>query len=825
MACLVCTGVGVVFSQAWAAMVDATDTIAGYSAGLTANVGKAGETIVFRIDKPQGGTIEISEPADLTGVATVDFVGFHTSMAGQYSVRAFPQGKAWQSAPQAKFTVYPDSVSPIHSSITTLRDAAPADGKQPVQISVRLVDRHGNVIPNHLVNLISSRTEDKIEAIGSGFTNQMGEVAFQIFSLSDGVSYLSAYDKNSGITLDARAKVVFYAASGSAFSGGNLNVFMANSFLGDDNEGDKTYDKIDHFQIDIVKEAQFGVPTDITITGVDKNDKIVRDYNRMIIIQSTDNLATLPNGGTYQFTDFDEGKKLFVKGITFSEAGTHTITVYDFDGSAVSPNIKGEVTVKVSEECVGAGCDTPITTAIPTPDISPPPIGVAGLEIKKPESNAKFGDSRILITGKGTANSDLHLTLDGVIVEDGNENEVIIPVDGDGFFSYELKNVPDGSHSVSVTEVEGSLRTSDVITFEVDATPPEPGEVSIFPAGEVIKGEMVTITTFSEPNLTSVTVRFGNSGAATELFATPDQPNKYSMSVKAPETSGEYVLNFELKDTMENTTRFEAPVSLRVKSDTLLSAPTNVQALGGPNAVSISWLAPPGEGISGYRVYSGTNQLIVDTVAAEAIAPASSTIVSGLQNGQVYYFTVAAMSQNGGESARSLPVSAVPMPLDPSLPPTDTPFATQTPNLSKNITGIPRNGSIELQWDLPFLQTAFFDVQFGIASGVYSERFSVAGSTRNVIIPDLINNLPYYFTVIPLTQTGVPTGEQYIELRVVPQSNGLHNAPEYPPISGNLGAVGNTPRMGIESFFLLFLSLSFAASMFFFHRAFRYARA
>lgn len=803
-------------------MVDATDTIAGYSAGLTASVGKPGESIVFRIDKPQGGTIEITEPADLNGIATTDFVGFHTAVAGTYTVRAYPEGKSWQSAPTTQFTVYPDTVSAVHSSISAIRDAAPANGRDPVQVKVRLVDRHGNVIPNHLVTLISSRTEDKIEAIGSGFTNQTGEVAFQILSLADGISYLSAYDKNSGVTLDARAKAVFYQVGSSGLSGGNLNIFQANSFLGDDDEGDNTYDKIDRFQIEIASEAQFGVPTDITITAVDKNDKVVRDYNRTAIIQSTDNLATLPNGGTYQFTDFDEGSKLFAKGITFSEAGTHTITVYDFDGTAISPNIKGEVTVKVTEECVGDGCGDIITTPIPTPSTPPPPTGNT-LEIKKPEAGAKFGDSRILITGKGAPNTDLHLLLDDVVVVDGNEQEVIIPVDGDGFFSYELMNVTDGGHSVSVRMIEGDQSSSEKITFEVDATPPEPGEVSIFPTGEVAKGEMVTISTFSEPNLKSVSVRFGSTGEATELFAATGQPEKYSMSIRAPQNSGEYVLNFELVDEMENTTRFEAPVTLRVKSDTLLSAPTNVQIIPGNGTVSLSWQPPVGEGITSYKVYSGTDQLIINTVAAQVTAPTNSALISGLQNGQVYYFTVAALAQDGGEGARSLAVSAVPTLPDPTLPPiTPTPIPTAS---AKNVVGIPRDGSVELQWDTPFLQTAFFDVQFGISSGVYSERFSVSGLTRNVIIPDLINNLPYYFTVIPLDQSGVPTGEEYAEIRVAPESSGLHNAPEYPPIYGNFDNVGNTPKNGIESLFLFFLSFSFAASMFFFHRALRFARA
>ncbi len=812
------------FAQAAvAALVDATDTIAGYSAGLTTTAGSPGETVVFRVQKPQG-IIEISETADEHGIATTDFDGFHTTRAGDYSVRAYPQDKSWKAAPEAAFTVYPDATSPVHSSLTAIRDAAAANGREAAQVRARLVDRHGNEIPNHLITLISSRTEDKVEAIGSGFTNQNGEVVFEVRSQSDGVSTLSAYDKNTGVTLDARAKVVFFKQNGPPFAGGNLNIYQANSFFPGDDAGDNTYDKIDHFNIEIADEAQFGVPTDITITAADKNDKTVRDYNRTIIIQATDDLATLPNGGTYQFSDFDEGKKVFTKGLTFSETGTHTITVFDFDGTAVSPNIKGEATVKVVEECVGEGCGEPIET-------TPPPTSTpsnADLEIKIPATGSKLGDSSITIFGSGSPNSDINLYLDDVVIQDGNEQPVIVPINGKGDFDYQLKNISDGSHSIYVQEVEGDQAVSQTVTFEVDATPPDPADVSIYPEGEVEKGATVRVTAFAEPNLKSVTIRFGSAGEATELFPSRDEPNKYSMSVKAPETPGEYILNVELLDELENMTQHPAQASLVVKADSILAAPSNVTATAGTNTVTLSWLPPPGQGITAYRVYSGTNQLIVDTVAAEVVAPANSAIISGLQNGQLYYFTVSAVGQGNIESARSLPVSATPIEQTPLATPTiftPTPTPFIAPLEAKSVVAIPRDGSVELQWDAPTQPASYFDIQFGISSGVYSERFSVSGRQRSAIIPDLINNIPYYFTVVPLDQYGVPTGEEYTEVRKTPQFSGIHSAAEYPPIYGNFDSVSGTPDSGIEAFFLFFLSVSFAASMFFFHRAIRYALA
>lgn len=802
--------------------VDATDTIAGYSAGLTASTGKPGAFVTFHIQKPRGEIIEIHEQADQSGIAITDFVGFHTNLAGDYKVSAYTDGELWQNAPQTVFRVYPDTVSPVNSDITAVRDSAAADGKEPAKVVIKLADRNGNPIINHLVTLISSRLDDEIEAINGGYSDRFGEAAFFVRSRADGVSYLSAYDKNSGVTLNARAKLVFFKATQNSFFGGNLNVYMANSFLGDDGEVvDNTFDKIDHFVVTIAKTVQVGKGTDMTVTAVDKNEKTVRDYHGQIIIQSTDRFATLPNnGGTYTFSDADEGEKKFDKGLIFSETGSHTITVYDFDGVTVSPNIKGEAEIKVTDEVIAptpSPTDTPGIAAPP----SPPPPPDTQLEIKKPEDGSKFGGSSVItITGTGQANTDLKIFLDDTKVVDGNEQDVIIPVDADGFFSYELKGVADGNHKVYVQMVESPDQNSATVNFLVDATAPEFKDISIFPTGTLQKGQAFTITIFSEPDLASATVRIGSTGTVSNLNAASDQPDKYTLTMKAPDAPGDFLLNIELKDQLENITKINQ-TSVTVMSDMLLGAPLGVQALPGNGTVSITWLPLGKTDISGYKVYSGTNDLITDTVVAQVAGTESMAFISGLQNGQIYYFAVSAIGTGGSEGTKSQIVSA--QPFDPSTPlMSPSPFISATPGL-KRIIAVPSDGSVELQWESPTAPAAYFDVRFGISPGVYSERFAVSGFLLSTTVSDLINALPYYFTIVPLNANGIPTGEQYVEVQMAPGYSGVHPAPQYPPIITDQTMIPVNPGSGIESIFLFFLSFSFAAAMFFIHRAIRYS--
>ncbi len=93
------------------------------------------------------------------------------------------------------------------------------------------------------------------------------------------------------------------------------------------------------------------------------------------------------------------------------------------------------------------------------------------------------------------------------------------------------------------------------------------------------------------------------------------------------------------------------------KNATVLAAvPTMVSATAGDGSVTVSWSAS--SGATGYSVYQGTS------AGGESMTPVqatgTSTTISGLMNGQTYYFTVAA-GDGGGTSAPSAEVHAMPV--------------------------------------------------------------------------------------------------------------------------------------------------------------------
>ncbi len=134
--------------------------------------------------------------------------------------------------------------------------------------------------------------------------------------------------------------------------------------------------------------------------------------------------------------------------------------------------------------------------------------------------------------------------------------------------------------------------------------------------------------------------------------------------------------------------------------------PTGLAAQAGNAQVSLSWAAPTGAGASsltGYNVYAASAPGHEPAVPVNATTPITGTnyLVSGLSNGQSYYFEVTAINA-AGEGAPSTEASATPelppvVPAPPALPPvaptppvtTTTTVATTTTTLAATTTTRP----------------------------------------------------------------------------------------------------------------------------------------
>jgi len=106
-----------------------------------------------------------------------------------------------------------------------------------------------------------------------------------------------------------------------------------------------------------------------------------------------------------------------------------------------------------------------------------------------------------------------------------------------------------------------------------------------------------------------------------------------------------------------------SPASNEVTTAVLTTAPTGLSATAGNGAVTLSWSASTGA--TSYNIYQGTSAG-GEASGAAASAMSTSMTISGLTNGQTYYFKVAAVDA-GGVSVQSNEASA--MPAAPPPPP------------------------------------------------------------------------------------------------------------------------------------------------------------
>ena len=762
-----------------------SDSVAGYASLLKTSMISPGKKVIFVVQRPDQSVVQIPAEADLEGIARADLFGHQTKQAGVYKVAIYYPGTA-DASPQNTFSIYPDNVSSIQSMITSSSQMIEADGVEKSFVTVTLYDPYQNPVTDHQVKLISSRPEDKVEAINGAVTDAEGRASFKIKSAHAGVSVLTAMDVSANTVLTDREEVVFYKPTQKREIGGNFNAGLLSADV--INGQNVIPGPVSYFDIeDLPSTVKVNTDQTITVLARDKDGNVAKNYTGSILISALeDNNALLPSNGEFKFSDSDQGSFTFNLALRFSQIGKQTLQVFD----KTDWKIKGEIEVNVVS-----------SNAVNLPDSNT-------LSITTPLDGATFAQNSVLISGQGDPNINLHLYKDDLKVASSETNS-------DGKFSYQVTNLAPGSHTFYVTNDFNQV--SESVTVSVDSLPPVLNSLNIDPGGVVIPGQMLTFTLNSEPNLSEVAIRL--QGIEKTLFPVQGQPGNYRGTISAPIGIGNYAVDVVLVDELGNKSNLlnQRTLSVQEQPATIPPQVEGLEVLAGNQEIMLLWQEVINHNlpISHYNVYSGTSlnslSLFAKTDNEDALYKASN-----LMNGTQYFFAVTAVDSNNIESALMSTVIAVtprllqgnaqtpssqagaqnggsvfevdeagvdifdfnPSPLDSEVD-DQLPQMPELPEASifnNPLMGSAISNAMTLSWQsFPGVEASGYKIYFGLASEQYSDYVLIQGNETTAVVQDLINGLPYYFAVTALDADGNEISPLSAEFMGIPDANGLHS--------------------------------------------------
>jgi parallel beta-helix repeat protein len=181
---------------------------------------------------------------------------------------------------------------------------------------------------------------------------------------------------------------------------------------------------------------------------------------------------------------------------------------------------------------------------------------------------------------------------------------------------------------------------------------------------------------------------------------------------------------------------------VRATPCTTPSPPQNLTAVAGNRNVTLTWEPPADNGgmaVTNYTVYYGTspgnytNNITLGNI--------TNYTITGLINGQRYYFAVSAINAVG-ESPKSNEVFAMPC---------------TVPSAPQNLTAVAGNGNVTLTWQPPAdnggMPITGYRIYYGTSSGNYTVNITV-GNITSYTITGLTNGQKYYFSVSAINAVG-----------------------------------------------------------------------
>lgn len=627
-----------------------TDTVAGYETLLKTHQVAPWQDVTIEVVKPDGTVLHLSGNSGNDGYVTVTLSDYHTRTAGVYRVRSSLGLSSRPTGTSHDFTVYPDKVSADTSQVMIDKTLVRPDGLDLARITVKLTDSYGNPVSDHLVQLFSNRSRDRVVSLSPlGLTTAKGEAVFSVGSGDRGVSEYRVLDATSGVML-ARHVGVAYVASNefAADAGGDFPFFVDTAYA--------AAGSLHHFEIaGLPSSIQPNQNVSFTVTAKDDANESVQNYTGKIHFSAEgSNSANVTLPEDYTFKAEDLGTHQFSLGLSFSAAGNYKIVATDLSNTL----IKG-----TKDVVVGGGSGTQQSG------------GGASITLDTPVSGT-YSQPVQTISGKAQSGYT-------VKVYDNQQEIGSVQATSEGKYSYQTSPLADGQHSVYAVMFDPSQTakgTSPTVQFAIDTTPPTVGEITLDPVSGIKPGTPISVKVVTEENLSQAAVVF--NGDIIELNPSLEHADTYVGSVQAPETPGVYPMDVLLVDQLSNEGSYKEKASVTVSNEggevvtqespatqepqpetqqevtpppaPVNAAPAKVSGLltyAGNKKVTLVWDAASDTEtfVKHYRVYYGMDPANLDKNVDTKDA-GTTWYVPDLENGKEYYFAVTAFDSEGLES-------------------------------------------------------------------------------------------------------------------------------------------------------------------------------
>jgi len=215
------------------------------------------------------------------------------------------------------------------------------------------------------------------------------------------------------------------------------------------------------------------------------------------------------------------------------------------------------------------------------------------------------------------------------------------------------------------------------------------------------------------------------------------------------------------------------------------AAPTCLAAQGGKNQVALSWTSVAGA--TSYNVYCGSKPAQESATAIGTNITTTTYTNTGLTNGKLYYYKVAAVNENG-TSILSLEAGA-----------TSNNISSMAPI---NVITIPGNNRITITWTAP-AGAASYLIYSSLVPNAERDPAVVKGlssATTSYTIDGLVNGITYYFMVVSYNSNGVRMGV----------SNEASTAPQAVTLFVPLVPMGLTAKAGNQQIVLTWRASQYA---------------